>query len=168
MKYEIIKMLEGRSGFQVVRYPLRCFSRKILKQIIEDSFNERLKDDYFVTLRENNAIVYVEKAYKGAVVVFPNPREGTPPHARTIAVTYGGNGLGTDLMEVALSEQKKLNWRVRENNEKSVGLSSKLTDEFEPYIGIGGVRSMAYYVKHSKEEKSNALTYLKDQQYHFK
>ena len=151
-------------GHRIVKMPFRCVNKRILQQIIEDSFKTKLADDYFPLLIEKDAVTYLELQYGGVANVLPHPSSGVPPHLKTLAV-IGENqhkGTGKSLMYAVLEDYAKLNWLSKPDRDAN-DLYKKIAGKGKPFSNCEGITYLSYFVNHSRMEKRAALGYMKMQ-----
>lgn len=164
------RVFKGSNGHRIIKYPARCFNQRILKDIVDKSFNVNAGDNYFRLVLRDNSIIYFEVDSKGIQVFVPNPGYGITPHIRTIAVLpqHRKNGVASDLVEAVLEDYHKFNLRTLENNEEAKALYSGIIGPSIPLKAKNGMHFLAYLLNHSPEEAQNALRYLAKQPYFFK
>lgn len=171
MKFNGLRgIFPGSNGHRIAKYPVKLFNRKILKEIIDESFKVNTGDNYFHIVLQDNSIIYLEMEYRGVGIVVPNPGYGIPPHIRTIAVLpkYRHNGVATDLVDAVTEDFHKFNLRTLADNQDAIKLYSELVGEGAPFKAKNGMDFVGFLANHSPEEKPYALRYMAEQPYFFK
>ena len=166
---DIGEVFQGSNGHSIVKYSVRNFNRKILKDVVESSFKCKLGDNYFSLVLQDNSIIYIEMKYKGLEVVVPNPGNGIPPHIRTLAVLpqHIRNGVGRDLVEAVSEDHHKFNLRTLKENEKAIEFYSELIGKGVPFKAKNGMNFEGFFENHSTQEQTSALEYMARQPYFF-
>jgi len=152
-------------GKENMKLPVRAFNKKILRQIIEDSFHAQLNEEYMPFLIENDAIAYMDLQYRGVAIVLPHPAGGVLPHLKTLAVLpeHQGNHIGKALMySVSEGYRRKLNWRSKPDR-KANKLYNELAGKGKLFTNVEGIPYFGYFINHTTKEKRAALDYMAKQ-----
>lgn len=154
-------------GHKILRASFRSFSRKLLREIIEESFGEKLIDCYFEMLMLNNAVIYADSGYHGTNSVLPAPSNGVPAYMQTLAVVppSRNQGLGEALILASLEDYKKLSWRSKPKRKEASNLykdlvDAELAETGDPFAGKDGVIYNPYWINYSLQEKGKSLNYM--------
>ncbi|MBI2558268.1 hypothetical protein HYW20_03015 [Candidatus Woesearchaeota archaeon] len=159
---DVVPFEDLPKGHKIIRYPIRNFNDAVIQKLVEESFNQRVVDNYIDQLLSCDALVYYETADKGLAIVIPAPGYGIPPHLKTFAVSPNEQekGVGSDLLTAVRYDFKQFNLRSRKDrispNEKYEHWIGKPKE----FVSIDGITYNGYFENHSRLEKQLALEYM--------
>ena len=142
----------------------------IIKPIIQNAFGQQLTFAYIKELLETKPVVYLEKDCRGVAVVVPKPGEGLCAYMDILAVRedYQRNGLGSELIDRILKDQKpsKLAWRSKMEREINLWYS-RITDGQKIFEAKNKCQYYGYHIGLSPEEFGAMVKFMQQRPSHF-
>ncbi|MBI2653189.1 hypothetical protein HYX02_00105 [Candidatus Woesearchaeota archaeon] len=138
-------------------------NQRVIKDITERNFGQKLVDDYFVN---GQKFVYLERHAKGLGIVMLNAVDGIP--YLDILVTdngYRGNGLATDIIHRI---GPKVFWRTKFSRDATEILYRKIADGSQKFIGVDGELYAGYWIGLTFGEAEKAVNYMQKKPSNFK
>lgn len=163
-----------RKGYIIIKKSIPDIDRDIVELIIQNSLGEQLKNKYFRDAAKKNAIVYLERNYKGVGIIIPSPVDGVGPYMDIFAVSndHVRKGVGTDIITATLETQNtdkpKLSWRSKAERPANKLLYFNIAHGHQKFIGIDGHLYNGFWIGHSIEEAVKPLDYMKQKPLNFK
>lgn len=158
-----------RKGFDIEAEPTEFWDRNKLTELIEKTFNRRLRQTFFTECPKD---AHIEKRYKGAAIVIP--KETGPQEIREIGdyldiiavdCEYKGKGIGTDLLNSIFDYQdvgkKRLFWRSSVSRPTNTWYY-QISDGHQKYTGMDGNEYNAFWIGLDSEKREKALEFLEN------
>lgn len=158
-----------RNGYVIEARPIEAVNQRAVRSLIENRFQEELKEDYFC---DGTKMIYIERNFKGLGITIPDPI-GVCPYLDILVVDngYGRNGLATDIITALLESQspqkQKLFWRSKTIRDAN-SLYFRMADGHQVFVGSDGHSYNGFWIGLTLDEAKKALMYMQQKPSNFK
>ena len=132
-----------KSSYEVIRQKLVDTDRKIVREITEAAFGQKLREDYFTDQSNKDAAAYLERNGRGVAIVL-DTKFGK--YLDLIAVRKMGNGTGTAIMSSINHENaSRLFWRSKLERKEANDWYIKISDGHQRCFGPDNIPYNVYW-----------------------